>query len=535
MRLLILENDKLISTLHAEGGPLTVGSSPTSFVHLDDPRIKSHQASIVKHADGGWWLEVHDLNRPTHLNRAVQRGRTQLRDADEIEMEDYCVRLFLEQGPNGADLQRQRLKSLTKTHGDSLPLGSVILKKDDPFLLSRQHVEQLTDLAMDMDKAATATDLMSPVLRAMIRVFPGRRAWVGFRRGGQGDFDWSLGWSQKGAPCPRPAFADKMRARCLTKGHWVCTPRVHVDGVGSAMAAPVSRGKEILGMIYVENDEADPPYDELDLGVLKALACSVARPLADHLHSAVAKKQAVFSTEQTVARMIQDALTPEALPRWPNFQAAAFRHTGSQHCSDFYDVMQLRDKSAAILVARLTAEGPTLPKLFAEVRTAFRMAVLHGDTPINFMRAFNWLIRSGSRSPRTADCACVWCDHASGEVHFCSAGGRVVLGRIHADGTCEIVPGNGLPAVGSEESPALTQRKFTLASGDTLVLATDGPKTATNAAGEALGLEGLKNSLCDGLGDTPGHVLSEFATDLADHCEAGDCPDDVTVFLLRRE
>lgn len=533
MRLLVLEDNKLISTLHAANGPLTVGSSPTAFVHLNDPRIIAHQASILRDAEGQWWLEVADDRRPTHLNRAVQHGRAKLRHADEIEMGIFCIRLFMENELSGEAMQRKRMQNLTRNHGGSLPLGTIIVKEDKELCLSRDHIGHMTHLSMALEQAGGAQDLMLPAVQGLLRAFSARRAWIGIRLADRGDFDWSLGYSHKGSPCPRPAFSANMQPRCLDKGHYVCTPRTRLEGVGSAMGAPITGESGRLGMLYVENDPADPPFDEQSLDVLTAMSCCTALPLADYLHKAAVKKKEVLSAEHTVARLIQDAVTPQALPQWDNLQVAAFRHLGSGHSGDLYDIMQLRDKAAAILLARLEAGGAALPRLFAEVRTAFRMAVLHGDTPVQFVRALNWLTHTRD-AQRRVDALCVWFQPATGEVKYCRAGDRVLLGRMQADGTCEMTAHDGSVPAGRGRAAEYVLHSMAIGSGDSLIIASDGAKTATNARGEAFGIEGMKDSLCDGLGDTPSHVLSEFATDLQDFVAGGRCPDDVSVVLLQR-
>ncbi len=534
MRLLILEDNKLVSTLQAADGPLTIGSSPSSFVHLNDPRVGSHQASVYRDPKGDWWLEICDHNRTTHLNRAIQHGKAKLHHADEIEIAQYCIRLFLEYELTGAALQRKRMQEVAKHHGGSLPLGSIIVKEDRPLSLSREHLEQLTILGMRLERAESTQDLMMTILKSLLRTFSGRQAWIGLRSASHGPFDSSLGWSSKGAACPQPSFSETMQDRCLKDGHFVCTPKSQIPGVGSAMAGPLVRDSGIIGMVYLENGPDDPVFDEATLEVLCAATSCIALPLVDNLRRSAAKRQAVTSTEHTVAQLIQAATTPQALPQWETLQLAAFRHPGAVRCCDLYDVIQLRDKCAAILLARLTAEGAGLPQLFAEVRSAFRVAVLHGDNPLQFVQALNWLIHGGA-SPRLADTLCAWLNPTSGEVRFSIAGERVLLGRIHADGTCDMVPNADSQPAGRGQTSSYTLKRMQLNSGDALVMATDGVKTAVNGQGEAFGLSGLKDSLCDGLGDTPSHVLSEFATDLHDFIADGHCADDISVVLGRRE
>jgi len=66
-------------TVRAAGGRLAIGSDPSCDVHLPDPKLLKHQASLALDDTGNWWLEVQDPSVPTCLNRAVQKARAQLK------------------------------------------------------------------------------------------------------------------------------------------------------------------------------------------------------------------------------------------------------------------------------------------------------------------------------------------------------------------------------------------------------------------------------------------------------------------------
>ena len=91
------------------------------------------------------------------------------------------------------------------------------------------------------------------------------------------------------------------------------------------------------------------------------------------------------------------------------------------------------------------------------------------------------------------------------------------------------------PPICESRAPAFESKSFVLAHEDTLLLATAGINAAKNAQGEVLGMKGLEENLCDGLGDRPGQVLNEFATDLNEFVTGGASPEDISVVLLRRE
>lgn len=533
MRLMILENKRLRTTLQAGPGMISIGSSPECGVHLPDPKLPAHQASLTQDEEGAWWLEVVDPSVPTCLNRAIQRGRAKLRHADEIEMGLFSIRLFMESKKTRDEIRRERMQALSRQHGETLPLGALIQKFDDGVQVSKEHLEQITLLALRLEQTETVQDLMPPLLRALLRTFDARRAWVGIRKTDEGDFDWSLAAAANGQPCERPSLSRNMELRCLAHTQYVCVPEASAAGVGSAMAVPLVCQAGNLGILYVENDPEDAHYGEEALHALSAVSCSIGMPIENVLRKVVAKRRQTATTEQMVARLTQDAVTPKALPQWDNLLLAAYRHMGSAHCSDFYDVVQLRDKTAAILLARVAAQGEVLSRYLAEMRAAFRTAALYSEPPHLFARALNWVIYDGD-SRQTIDFACVWVAPESGKVHYCAAGAGVHIGRIRADGGCERVEAPEMPPIGRTRAPAFTCQTIDLGAGETLVLATEGVNSAVDARQEVFGWEGLKENLCDGLGDTPGTTLSELAKDLTEFLQGGSCPDDLTVLLVQR-
>ncbi len=533
MRLMILHNRRLRTTMRADHGVLSIGSSPECGVHLPDPKISAHQASLAQDEKGAWWLEVLDTSMPTSLNRAVQKSRAKLRHADEIKLGAFAIRFFLESDRSRDELKRERLTALSKRHGESLPLGTVIQKFENEMSVSKEHLEQMTLLALRLETAESMNDLMTPLLRSAIRTFDAARAWIGIRRTEHSDFEWSQGMNSAGKPCERPPYSEKMQSRCLVHTQYLCVPESPAKGVRSAMAVPLACTPGNLGLLYVENDPDSEEYGQASLQALSAMACCVARPVENVLRQMTAKRRVTVSAEHSVARATQDAVTPKALPQWDDLLAAVYRRAGSARCSDFYDIMQLRDKTAFILVARPEVQGELLSRYFAELRATFRTSALYSEPPHLFARAINWIVFEG-RERHTIDLACVTVNPTTGKVHYCLAGTGIGAGKIHADGTCEPVVDKPGPPVGQVRAPELASHSLDLASGDTLALATEGINSITNAEGEVFGRDGLKDNICDALGDTPSHVLSELESDLDDFVEGGDCPDDLTVVLLQR-
>jgi len=532
MRLMILENRRLITTMQAGQGMLSIGSSPECGVHLPDPKLSAHQASLTQDADGSWWLEVVDPAIPTCLNRAVQKGRARLKHADEIQMGTFSIRLFMESSKSREELLRERMQSLVRQHLETLPLGTIIHKSDAPVQVSRECIEQATLLALRLEQAESVPDLMMPLLRALLRMFEARRAWVGVRRTDESEYEWTLGLGQNGQPCDRPPFSRQMEPRCLGKTQCLCVPEASPVDVRSAMAVPLVCETGNLGMIYLENDQSDAAWGEAAINALTAVACSVARPLENVLHRITAKRRQAASTEQTIARQTQDAVTPKALPVWEELLTAAYRHMGTARVSDFYDIVQLRDRTASLLVARVNAQGEALCRQLAAMRAAFRSSSLYAEPPHLFLRALNWIIGEGGP---TIDLACAWVSPDSGKVQYCLAGSKVRLGLVNGDGRCERLETSDSPPIGQSRSPAYASKSLVMESGDTFVAETEGITEIKNPQGEGFGWVRLREHLCDGLGDTPSKILGELEDDLRDFLSAGGtAAEDFSIVLIQR-
>lgn len=531
MKVMILENKKLRAVLPVDGSALSIGSNPGCTVHLPDPRISAEQAKCFQDNSGAWWLEILDASVPTCLNRAVQKGRAKLNHADEIEVGIFSIRVFIDHS-DPDEVRRERLAELTRHHGESLPLNTITEKFDNPVTAGKDQLMEATILALRLSQAESPRELIPIILRAALRMLCAQRAWVGIRRPDQREIEWEMGMSQDGQPCDRPVFSLSTEERCLAKAQFLACPEVSAPGVRSAMAAPFLSQNATIGMVYVENGEQDTAYTREWLNVLAALACAAAPPIETVIRKTMAKRQAVTSSEHTIARATQDAVTPRAMPQWNELQVAAYRHMGSMRCCDYYDIVQLPDKTCAVIVAKLLVEGVAVARYLAEVRAAFRSSALHCDAPHLFARSLNWMLTGDPR--HAVDLVAAWIAPASGRVNYCAAGRGVHLGVVNPDGTARKLDAKRSESIGRAKNPALELQSLELGHGHTLGLVTAGVHLAVNGAGEKFGLGGVEEALCDALGDAPGQVLSELAADITTFLEDGQCPEDISILLVRR-
>ena len=95
------------------------------------------------------------------------------------------------------------------------------------------------------------------------------------------------------------------------------------------------------------------------------------------------------------------------------------------------------------------------------------------------------------------------------------------------------VEATGLP-VGIFCNEQFTSERFTMETGDTLFLFTDGLSESRDAAGEEYGAERLLNLLCRHRELLPADLIRASLGDLEAFCAGTPKHDDLTVMALRR-
>jgi serine phosphatase RsbU (regulator of sigma subunit) len=324
-----------------------------------------------------------------------------------------------------------------------------------------------------------------------------------------------------------------MQTRILSHNQYLCVPHSSAANASSAMAVPLVAQSGTMGMLYVENDTGDPGYDENSLHAMAGLACCLALPVANVIRRNIAKRQNVADAETVIARATQDALTPKALPQWPELQIAAYRHMGTTRCTDYWDIVQLPDKTAAIVLARLHMTGMAVPRFLTEVRSAFRMAALHLEAPHLLCRALNWLIYE-NEGRNQIDLTCIWLSPQSGKLQYCRAGNGVHIGRFNAQAECEWWDDTTADTLGKNKATPYELQQQTLSPGECLFLLSSGIAHAVNKENKAMGVEGFEENVCDGIGVSLSQNLGEFAKELTEYTSEGACPEDVTVVMIKR-
>lgn len=533
MRLIVLENEAMISDVVCGREALYIGSREGCSVHIPDSRVAPQQAVIHPEGPDGWLLQQLAPETELHVNGMTVTDRVALKTGDEIQLHDFLIRVFpeYEGGPGRTDLGTS-VAQLARFAQSQLPHGALVKKTDDPVQIQQPQLQRIGRVNVQLAPCTTVEQLMDIAIRTLHEVFAAHRVWIGVRRVNYGNMEYVEGRLLTGQSTDLTEHGENLKPRVLDRGQFILLPLVGAERT-SVLIGPLAGPDGTLGMLYMDTGETGRRFDPHDLDhfivLSNALACQL-----DAIFKAIAKNRAAtMEGEVIVAHEIQARLTPRKLPQWDQLQFGAFREPGRERTGDIYDVIKLASKTAAVMLAYTRATGAVPSMLMCQAHASFRTALMHQAAPHVVLRSLNWLLYDG-REDHALDCFVGLIDPETGKMEYAVAG-EVGAYIIDQRGAERRLGGDDVgPSLSLNRTATYSTLSEELEPDETLVLFTPGVTTAKNGKGETFGQERFVNILCDGFGQLASSMLKEMLTDLRNFTEGGQQPDDITVLLAHR-
>ncbi len=256
----------------------------------------------------------------------------------------------------------------------------------------------------------------------------------------------------------------------------------------------------------------------------------------------IAEKNRQMEEDLQMAREVQCAMQPQshapaAFGQLSLKIAHRFQPAGGVS-GDFFDVLRLSEHSVGVLVCDVMGHGVRSALVTAMVRALLEPLRPSAGDPAALLTRLNQdlkriLRQAGSMIFVTAAYAVV--DLRAGKIRYAQAGHPTPLrtesrsGAVRAFGCSPETEG---PALGLIEDFAFVATEESIATGDRLVLFTDGVFEAAQAGGEEFGLERLRVALARRSTAPLEAMLTGLLVDVTEHCEGAPFGDDVCLVAL---
>ncbi len=306
--------------------------------------------------------------------------------------------------------------------------------------------------------------------------------------------------------------------------------------IHSILLVPMRFLQKILGVIVVVNRVDARPFIQADLNLLQALAdqASVSVHYAG-LRDSLDEKQRI-DHDLNVARQIQTALLPRAIPRIAGLEMAAFNHSAQEIGGDYYDFIKIDDEHLGIAIADVSGKGIVGAIMMSISRSVLRAQAIMSTDPSEVLKGVNRVMFEDIAEDMFVSMLYMVLNTRTRELHVARAGHeRPILVQPH-DPHCQIIDSAGV-ALGMADRDAfeslLTETSVVLSPGDTVVAYTDGVTEALNAQHEEWGVDRLFETVHEAAPDGA-HAVIHTVQQRLDRFVGGIAQyDDMTLLALQ--
>jgi serine phosphatase RsbU (regulator of sigma subunit) len=513
-----------------------IGRQPDAGVFLDSLSVSRRHARIL-HQAGAYFVEDAGSANGTYVNGVRISGRHPLAENDTIEVGPYALALRSDGGSDGEHIIRARVEAVPVPGNQTL------------FTHNAAHKLQVVlAIAQDLGRTLDLDSLLGKLLDHLLRLFPqadrgtvvlcdGDRLVARAQRlrlaGPQSDFPYSRTIVRKALEegvgllsedvggDPKLVLSQTMVSLKLRS--FLCAPMLGWEA-------------RRLGVIQLDCTRSGQAFKAEDLELLTAVAIQAAAVVENAALHAEVLREARLRQELQMAREIQQAFLPaDFQPLGADGPELFARvHPAREVSGDLYDFFRLPDGRLAFFLGDVSGKGMPAALFMIAVRTLIRHLAPASHAPSELLRRLNAALVADNPTALYVTLAHGVYDPNDGGVVFSLGGHPAPLVR-HADGRVEALDSRpGLMLGCAPVDPVYTDRRLTLAPGETLILYTDGFTEGFAPDKQMFGVE----RLCEALGGPRAALPLEqcaaaASAAVARFTGASELQDDQTLFLLR--
>jgi serine phosphatase RsbU (regulator of sigma subunit) len=313
-------------------------------------------------------------------------------------------------------------------------------------------------------------------------------------------------------------------------GYDLCR-RVRGEGFSAPilmLSARSEEGDRVVGLDLGANDYVSKPFS---LRELLARVRSLLRHEREHRQN-----EEQLTGELEMAAKVQRELFPKVLPNAPGIDYAGICRPARGVSGDYYDFLPLGDGKLGLLLADVSGKGMSAALLGASLHAAVRAnAAGAGDRCGEVLAKANTLLFETSTAERFATVFYGVYDAAARILTYANAGHcppMLVRRNEQCNATCIRLESMTAPAGMLPVMPAL-QQSVALASGDWLLIFSDGIPEAASEGGEDFGDDGLLDALGRLRTGTAAQVCEGVVNEVRNYLREQRQPDDITLIAVK--
>jgi len=317
---------------------------------------------------------------------------------------------------------------------------------------------------------------------------------------------------------------------------WVCGI---VSTLGYLTAAYLTGWNITPGPDGLSVTQTAVKYYAFVLLITGALASGVAAEIRSHVEAALREAETQHQLKQVehelqIARSIQQSLLPKLRPQISGFEVAGWSRSADDTGGDFYDWKKLPDGRWVVVLADVTGHGLG-PAILASVCRAYSRASFNvRDRLETMLKNINLSFAEDLTPERFATFVAAICEEGNDQLELLSAGHAPIFVYSADHRSCQLLDAQALPLGILPDLWDPVPLKFTMKSGEMVLLATDGFFEWENRLGEQFGTERLAAVLQQFSDREPEVVIAELYDAVLKFAQGTPQQDDLTAVLIKR-
>ena len=305
----------------------------------------------------------------------------------------------------------------------------------------------------------------------------------------------------------------------------------------TAMIGPLSFGTRRLGVLAVTSPKDGRSYNANDFEVFNSLIEQSAFALANAMSHQEAAKNRMDQQELLNASQIQRVLLPDCDPEVPGFIVAGKNIPARTLSGDYFDFLKLPGGNFGAVIADVSGKGLGAAMITVMCRTLMRAKASSATSPSAVLAAVNRQIAPDIREDMFITMSYVVVDKDGSKLTLSRAGHNAALLWRKATGKVEAIHPPGL-GVGIDKGAVFERvtkdESFEMATGDCLLLYTDGVNEAMNPKGIEFGEERVQEELAKHAPNGPKAVIGGIIADLEHFLKGRRSHDDITLIAMQK-
>ena len=534
-----------------EGESLVIGRSSGAELVLADRFLSRKHAKL--HREGETWF-VEDLGsrNGTLLNGTKVEQPTPVKSGDEIRLSGSVImfhsadqggrrNLATTSSPDSAQhtVFRRASELIERQSGDDTA------SLDAPEAIRRQadRMRLLNDIHRALGQSLELDELFEMILaRAFVELGPEEGVIIMQRE--DGEYYSAARHSLPGVKSEY-AFSETLVNEVANKGMAALVLDVETDerfahaqsilssGIRSLVAAPLLDAEGSLGMIALNSRVHKRQFDEDDMELLVSLASVAALRIRNvHLTEEAAERRRL-EEELKLARQIQVALLPNALPDIEGYELYAGNVPSRGVSGDYYKVVERPESDQyVVMIADVSGKGIAASLLTASLEALSAGPIEVGDSAEVICTKVCRRLFERTPAAKYATMFLSVLEPGSGALRYTNAGHNAGL-LIRANGEADRLGTSGMP-IGLMRNGNYSELTTTMKPGDNLVLYTDGITEAEDPDGEEYGIDRLQDICIKNRNEPLEKLAKSIESNLDEFANGVPYADDRTYVLVRR-